>query len=87
MGDHGVFDCTTHRKYVPHGLGHAPCTMHGTFHDIRVSRGLVHGCTMEHAMVYSMVPDDASVDLLSMGLPTNKVFQWYRPWSPMARSI
>lgn len=31
-------------------------------------------CAMEHTMDYSIAPDDASVDILSMGQPTGNCF-------------
>lgn len=44
-------------------------------------------CTMEHAMVYSMlVPDDASVEISSSGEPIKQTITWFMPWSLMARS-
>ena len=38
-----------------------------------VTRGLVQGAP-EHAMVYSMMPDDTTVDISPMGQHTKKCF-------------
>lgn len=67
MVDHGMFHGATNGKNVPHEM------------DDDTTRHLRDPwsrpcCTMEHAIVYSIVPDDACVDNSSMGQSTKKLF-------------
>ena len=83
MANYGMFHGATHGK--KHGKVHG--VNHGTLHGIDVTRGLVHGAPWSTPwFIYSMTPDDASVDISSMGQPRKKTFPWHIPWSPMARS-
>lgn len=96
MANHGMFHGAIHGKNVLHGIGHG--TVHAfivctrwyiSWHLREPWSSLVHvGSTMEHAMVYSLVPDDASVDTLRlMNEPTNQMLRWHMPGSPKARSM
>lgn len=80
-----------HGINVPHRMDHM---VHWSIGPWCVPRYIPHlrdpwssssWCTMEDAMVYSMVPVDASVDISSMRQSTTKLLLSYMPWSPMAR--
>lgn len=71
MVNYGMFHGVIHGKIVPHGIDHGAvhgsmvCTMLPLW-ETRFSPW----CIVEHAMIYSIVPDDASVNISSMGQPT-----------------